>query len=246
MSVSTKKYIKKISHHTVDFILPPLCPATGEMVDVLGMVDPQFWQSLNFINAPLCAKCGVPFSFEAADMTCGDCLETLPIYNQNRSALIYDDASRGMILKFKHGDQTHAVKAFMSWLRQAGMVLLNNADIIIPVPLHRNRLIKRRYNQADLIGRELIKHYPNAQYHPDALLRIKNTMSQGHKRAKDRTKNVYRAFQANTKYDYNDKNILIIDDVYTTGATLNECAKMLYRAGAKEVNCLTLARAVKS
>lgn len=179
-------------------------------------------------------------------MTCGDCLETLPIFNQNRSALAYDDASRGMILKFKHGDQTHAVKAFIPWLRQAGAEILNAADMIIPVPLHRNRLIKRRYNQADLIGRELAQYYPNAGYHPDALLRTKNTISQGHKKPKDRKKNVFRAFETNSLYDFEGKNIVIVDDVFTTGATLNECAKMLYRGGANEVNCLTLARVVKT
>jgi ComF family protein len=237
--------LQKYGNHLVDFILPPLCPATGEMVDMLGMVDPKFWQSLNFINAPLCQKCGSPFAFEAEDMTCGECLENPPLYHQNRSALAYDDGSRSMILRFKHGDQIHAVKAFIPWLRQVGQELLSDADIMIPVPLHRMRLIKRRYNQADIIGRELVNYYPNITYYPDALLRIKNTMSQGHKKAKDRKKNVFRAFQTNPIYNYEDKNIVMIDDVYTTGATLNECAKMLYRAGAKEVNCLTLAKVVK-
>jgi len=248
MSEAVKKHIKKIGNTAVDFILPPLCPATGEMVDLLGMVDPQFWQSLNFINNPYCKKCGVPFSFEveSADMTCGDCLETMPTYNQNRSALAYDDGSRNIILRFKHGDQTHAVKAFIPWLRQAGIDLLNTADMIVPVPLHRARLIKRRYNQADLIGRELVKHYPNVEYHPDALLRIRNTESQGYKKAKDRKKNVFKAFEANPNYNLENKKILIVDDVYTTGSTLNECAKILYRAGASEVNCLTLARVVKT
>lgn len=248
MSEAVKKQIKKIGNHTVDFILPPLCPATGEMVDMLGMVDPSFWQELNFINAPYCNKCGAPFSFEVetADMTCGDCLETPPTYHQNRSALAYDDGSRNIILRFKHGDQTHAVKSFIPWLRQAGVELLDTADMIIPVPLHRNRLIKRRYNQADLIGRELAQYYPDIEHNPDALLRIKNTVSQGHKRAKDRKKNVFKAFETNPAYSYEDKKILIVDDVYTTGATLNECAKMLYRAGAIEVNCLTLARVVRT
>ncbi len=246
MATELKQQAKNIGNHFVDFILPPLCPATGEMVDLLGMVDPTFWQSLHFINAPYCERCGTPFAFEGAGMTCGDCLETPPLFNQNRSALAYDDGSRSLILRFKHGDQTHAVKAFIPWLKQAGMEILNNADMIIPVPLHRHRLIKRRYNQADIIGRELGQYYSKSEYHPDALLRIKNTVSQGHKKAKDRKKNVFRAFQTNPNYTYDGKNIVIVDDVYTTGATLNECAKMLYRAGAKEVNCLTLAKVVKN
>jgi ComF family protein len=108
------------------------------------------------------------------------------------------------------------------------------------------RLIKRRYNQSDLIGRELTKHYPDITYIPDALIRVKNTVPQGHKKATDRKSNVSRAFKTNPKYNIEGKNILIIDDVYTTGATLNECAKTLYSVGATEVNCLTLARAVKN
>lgn len=238
--------VQKYGNHLVDFILPPLCPATGEMVDLLGMVDSKFWQSLNFIHAPNCQKCGMPFAFEADNMTCGDCLENPPLFHQNRSALAYDDASRSIILRFKHGDQTHAVKAFIPWLRQAGTAILNKADMMIPVPLHRTRLIKRRYNQADLIGRELAHYYPQIAYHPDALHRIKATESQGFKKAKDRKKNVFRAFQTNPDYHFEDKNIVIVDDVYTTGATLNECAKMLYRAGAKEVNCLTLSKVVRT
>jgi ComF family protein len=111
--------------------------------------------------------------------------------------------------------------------------------------LHAMRLIKRRYNQSDLIGRELSKHYDKIDYIPDALIRVKNTIPQGHKRAKDRKTNVSRAFKINPKHNIEGKKILLIDDVYTTGATLNECAKTLYRAGASEVNCLTLARAVK-
>ena len=179
-------------------------------------------------------------------MTCGECIDNPKIYNSNRSALAYDDSSRDMILRFKHGDQMHAVKAFIPWLKQAGNLLLTNADIIIPVPLHYWRLVKRRYNQADIIGRELAKHYPNITYSSDTLLRVKNTQSQGHKRAKDRKKNVAKAFAVNPLYNLEGKNIVIVDDVYTTGATLNECAKMLYRAGASEVNCLTLARVVKT
>ena len=241
----SKKHFYKLGNQFADFILPPLCPATGEMVDCLGMVDATYWQSLNFINAPFCQSCGAPFSFAADNMTCGDCLETPPIYHQNRSALSYDDASRSLILRFKHGDQTHAVKAFTPWLKQAGDEILSRCDIMMPVPLHFYRLVRRRYNQSDLMAKDLAQYYPHLTYYPDGLLRIRPTQSQGYKRAKDRKKNVARAFQTNPIYNFDDKKIVIVDDVYTTGATLNECSKMLYRAGASEVNCLTLSKVVK-
>jgi ComF family protein len=245
MSDDFKKHLNHVGGQAIDFLLPPLCPATGEIVDVLGMVDPTYWQSLNFINAPFCEICGGPFAFEGDNLTCGHCMEHPPLYHQNRSALAYDDNSKSIILRFKHGDQTHAVKAFIPWLKNAGHELLTHTDIMIPVPLHPMRMIKRRYNQSDLIGRELSKHYPHIDYKSDGLKRNRNTEPQGHKKIKDRKKNISKAFEANPVYDFEDKTILIIDDVYTTGATLNECAKTLYRASAKQVNCLTVMKVIK-
>ena len=239
------KHIKQAGTILADFLLPPLCPVTGESVDQQGMIDPSYWASLNFINAPHCERCGNPFAFEASHLSCGHCIEHPPTYMNHRSALVYDDTSRELILKFKHGDQMHAAKCFTPWLRQAGEELLSRCDIMIPVPLHKMRLIKRRYNQANVMGHTLAKNYPNIQYTPDGLLRIKNTLPQGHKKAKNRQSNVKRAFTINENYSFEGKIILLIDDVYTTGSTLNECAKILYRAGAHEVNALTLAKVVK-
>jgi len=158
---------------------------------------------------------------------------------------MYDDASSPIILRYKHGDQTHAVNAFIPWLQQAGGDLLTQADIIMPVPLHYLRMIKRRYNQADLIGRKLSKYYPDKHYYPDGLIRHKHTQSQGHKSSADREKNIRDAFKINPRYDFHGKNILIIDDVLTSGSTLNECAKTLFNNGALTVNCLTLAKVVR-
>lgn len=246
MTGNLTKQVNRLGNQVINFLLPPLCPATGEPVDALGLVDASYWQKLNFIDAPICERCGTPFAFAASYLECGACLDHPPLYDKNRSALIYDDGSRHLILRFKHGDQTHAVKSFIPWLRMSGGELLNNADVLLPVPLHPYRLIKRRFNQAEIITRELSGHYPDLTYHADGLKRIKATQPQGFKNAKDRTKNVSKAFTVNPRYNYNGKTIVIIDDVYTTGATLNECAKTLYKAGATQVNCLTLAKVVKT
>jgi ComF family protein len=242
-----KEKLARFGNKCVDFILPPLCPVTGEMVDQLGMVDPKFWQQLTFINSPFCDACGTPFAFDAGEAQCGACLDHPPTFCKNRSALAYNDASREMILKFKHGDQLHAVKAFTPWLIAVGHHLIEEADIICPVPLHLKRLVKRRYNQADIIARDIIKHYPHKSYAPNLLVRTRNTESQGHKKATDRQKNIRNAFDLNPKAvkGIEGKNILIIDDVYTTGATLNECSKTLLNNGAQSVNTLTLAKVVK-
>ena len=246
MSSTLKKQINRAGNQAINFLLPPLCPATGELVDYLGMVDAKYWQQLNFIHAPYCKRCGTPFEFEADHMECGACLDHEPDYTSARAALIYDDGCRDLILRFKHGDQTHAVKAFMPWLKMAGHETLEKTDIILPVPLHRYRLIKRRFNQAELITRELAQHYPALTYHPDGLHRVKATQSQGHKKPQERAKNVRKAFTTNPSCNFEGKTITIIDDVYTTGATLNECAKTLYKSGAKEVHCLTLAKVVRN
>lgn len=242
-----KQKIEEFARHAVDFLLPPLCPITGEMVDKVGMIAPEFWHELSFINDPFCKRCGAPFAFDAGDAECGACLDHPPVFTQGRSALAYNDASREMILKFKHGDQLHAVKAFTPWLITAGNNLIEAADIIIPVPLHSRRLLKRRYNQADIIARDLMRHYPHKTYIPDALLRTRHTESQGHKKVNDRKKNIRKAFEVNPNHKraIEGKTILIIDDVYTTGATLNECAQTLMDDCAGIVNTLTVAKVVK-
>src|SRR5690554_5087129 len=142
----------------VDAILPPRCLVTGDVVDRQGMVAPQVWRGLRFISEPLCKCCGFPFEFAVeGEALCANCLTRPPVFASARAPLVYDDVSREMILKFKHADQTHAVHAFLPWLRRAGAEMLERADVLVPVPLHRFRLLQRRYNQAALIAQALSK-----------------------------------------------------------------------------------------
>lgn len=229
----------------VDMVLPPRCPITLEIVDAQGTVAPQAWARLNFITAPLCRTCGLPLEIDTgAESDCAICLTENKPYDQARAALVYDDHSRGVILGFKHGDQTHAVVSFLPWLRQAGSALIEGADMFVPVPLHRWRLLHRRFNQSALIASALAKVSGKASV-PDVLMRTRATPSQGHLRAGERARNVKAAFTVKPGMDVRGKNILLIDDVYTTGATVSECAAALKAAGAATVNVLTLARVVK-
>lgn len=243
-----KQTILSVGARIVDFILPPVCPATGELVDRIGMVSADYWKHLNFIQPPFCEACGLPFPHDDTVGLCGACIDHTPVYRHARAALVYDDNSRDLILRFKHGDQTQATNVFVPWMIQAGQDLLYQADIIIPVPLHRFRLLKRRYNQAGLIARALAKHYPQAHYIPDGLVRVKNTIPQGHQSRKQRADNIRHAFDIHprNKDVFTGKTVLIIDDVYTTGATVNECAKTLLGAGAKAVDVLTIAKIVRT
>lgn len=229
-------------------VLPPRCPFTGEIVDSSGMISADAWKCLSFISLPCCRACGVPFEINpgSSDALCPSCLVSPPRYNRARAAIVYDDASRDFVLGFKHGDKTESVAAMVPWLKTAGIELLRDADMLVPVPLHRLRLLKRRYNQAALMAFALTKA-TGIPTLPDMLLRPRSTPPQGHLSIAERAKNVRRAFTVHPRM--NDriagKRILLIDDVYTTGATVNECAKILVDAGALGVDVLTLARVVR-
>ena len=235
----------------IDFVFPPRCIVTGDIVDQQGMLSPQAWGELNFITDPLCHRCGLPFDFSTDEVqegnVCGVCLRNPPVFDKARAALIYDDASRDIILGFKHADQTEFVPSFLPWLQRAGGDILNKADFFVPVPLHRWRLLRRRYNQSGLIASYLFRetHIPVLL---DALTRVRATQTQGHLKPDQRKQNVRRAFSINPKIveKIKNKNIVLIDDVYTTGATASECTKILLKNGASSVNILTLARVVKA
>lgn len=182
-----------------------------------------------------------------SDLLCGPCVTQQPPYRQNRSALVYDDSSRSLILAFKHGDKTHLTVTLAPLLARCGAEILGKADFLIPVPLHWRRLITRRYNQAGLLAHALGK-LTGIPVLPDVLLRKRHTPPQGHKNARDRHANVKNAFMLNPigADSIKGKTCVLIDDVFTTGATLEECTQVLVDSGAREVNLLTLARVVKS
>ncbi len=232
----------------IDLILPPRCVLSGEVVATPGTLSPESWQSLRFITAPFCRTCGYPFEFSMeGDSQCALCLSDPPPFASMRAVLVYDDSSRNLILKFKHGDHLQAVASLIPMMLRAGAESLDSVDLVVPVPLHRWRLLKRRYNQAALLAWGLAKARGKTCL-PDALLRIRATPPQGHKRARDRAANVRRAFVPHPKHmdAIAGKSILLVDDVFTTGSTLRECAQTLLKSGARDVHVLTVARVLKS
>lgn len=244
------KYAKKAIESGVDLVLPPRCLVSGEMVDKQGMLSASAWRGLSFIAEPYCSCCGQVFIFDDNDKSsdeddtlCLYCLDNPPPYNTVRAALIYNDVSRGLILGFKHGDRTQMVRSFTPWMQKAGREMLEVADYIVPVPLHAQRLMARRYNQAALMAQDLSKA-SGVKHLPVALQRTRATPSQGYMNFSDRKKNVKKAFSVHPKYVsfVKDKRIILVDDVYTTGSTVRECARTLKENGAKEVHVLTLAR----
>lgn len=235
--------------YALNTILPPRCIGTGEIVDHQGMIAPALWQELDFIAPPYCATCGLPFDFEDSleDTTiCGDCLSDPPRFDTARAPLRYNDASRRLLLRFKYGDQQHAAVTFARWLHLAGLDHLKTADFILPVPLHWRRLWQRRFNQSALLAKALSRE-SGVPYLANTMTRRRFTGPQKGLNRRSRQKNVRMAFTVTpaAKTNIKGKHLVLIDDVMTSGATVNECAKLLKREGAARITVLTVARVLR-
>ena len=228
-------------------VLPPRCLACGEIVDLQGTLCPGCWTKLSFLQAPWCMCCGLPFEFDAGyGALCGTCSRQAPVFDRARSVLAYDDGSRPLLLAFKHGDATHAAATYGGWMRRAAAELLPESDLVAPVPLHRLRLLRRKYNQAGLLALALAKS-AGLPAVPDLLVRRRATRSQGSLGRSARVRNVRGAFAVRPSRSpmVAGRRFLLVDDVFTTGATVEECARVLKRAGASTVMVVTLARVLR-
>ena len=206
------------------------------------------WSEVSFLDEPCCACCGLPFDYDVGkDSRCADCAARPPDFDHARAAFIYDDFSRRMVLGFKHGGRTEGLNMFAAQMKRAGRHFWPRADFLIPVPLHPSRLIKRRFNQSGLLARRLAKIVPGS-FEPDILFRKRATPSQGAQTYKGRFRNVQGAFFVPPKPQnrLKGKHAVLIDDVMTTGATLQSCARTLKRAGASHIDVVTLARTVRN
>lgn len=230
-----------------DLIWPPLSPLSGRPVSAPGELDAEDWAEVTFIDAPLCASCGAPFPFPVGEgLICGACAAKSPAFRLARAALVYDERSRALPLGLKHAGRTDALAAFGRWMARAGAEALEGADALVPIPLHSRRLRQRRFNQALLLARA-VGRASGVPIDAHILRRTRATPTQGGLSARGRHRNVAGAFavRATARARVKDRRFVLIDDVHTTGATLEACARVLRRAGAEDVTALTLARVVK-
>ncbi len=226
----------------VDRLLPPRCLTCGVGTQNTGRICAECWKKLTFLQGSSCVCCGHPFEFQAADSLCGACQKSTPPFDRARAALRYDEGSRRMIIPFKHGDRTDYTDLFAKMLYQACPDMGNMDALVVPVPLHKKRLGKRRYNQAALMAQNFA-HKTGFDYVPDMMLREKYTPPQEGNYSQ-RKRNVSGVFSVKEghKQILKERKIILIDDVYTTGATVWSCARILKKAGAVGVDVLTVAR----
>lgn len=237
----------------LDIVYPPLCFLCREPLADPHSLCAACWKKMAFIDGCCCTQCGLPFDLDPVgsdpdkETRCAGCLAKPPAYDRARSAVRYDEASRDGILALKRADRLEMVPAFTRWLERSGGELLDGSDLIVPVPLHPWRLWWRRYNQAAVLAQALARA-SGKPVDPLALARIKRTPSQGEMpSAKARRRNMRGAFKVPPSHGevVKGRGVLLVDDVMTTGATLDACARALKRAGASRVCVLTLARVVR-
>jgi ComF family protein len=239
------KQLRRIGRGLVDAVLPPRCLACGEIVEEPDALCGRCWAGITFFAPPWCAGCGLPFPHPMGeDAVCADCARERRAWDRARAVLRYDKSSRQLVLGLKHADQTHVAGAFGRWMQRAGGEVLAEAELLVPVPLHWTRLFQRRYNQAALLA-NAIRAAGGPPVLADCLVRRRRTPSQGHLGPLARERNVRAAFGVRQPSDVAGRRLVIIDDVMTTGATVDECARVLKRAGAAAVGVLTLARALR-
>jgi ComF family protein len=223
-------------------VLPPQCLACNTVVDTPGHLCGTCFGRFTFITPPHCGVCGLPLDQTVTeDLICGACVAERPSYGRARAAFVYDSHSRPLVLKLKHGDRTDMAAHLAKWLARAGADVIDPADVIVPVPLHRWRLLMRAYNQSALLARALGR-VAGKVVAADALMRTKSTVSQGGLSRTERRRNVAKAFAVHRPAAVEGKRVLLIDDVLTSGATANACAVTLIHAGATSVDVLALAR----
>lgn len=235
---------------TRDIALPPQCPGCRVIVEAPDSLCGDCWSGLRFIGPAVCDACGLPFPYEQDAPLCATCAGRRPPFRHARSAVAYDDGSRDLILAFKHADRTETASLFARWMLSAAPALVQNADVIVPVPLDRRRLFERRYNQAALLAKK-ISSLSGVPVFLDAVERVKPSpplLSKGGKRMSqsERRRNVAGAFRVKTAAapELKGSQVLVVDDVYTSGATAWAMARCLKRSGVSSVDVLTIARVV--
>lgn len=229
----------------LDIALPTLCVACREPVDGDG-VCAECWAKLSFIAPPYCPRLGIPFVYDPGpELLSMEAIANPPAYQRARAAVRYDDVARTLVHALKYQDRTDLAPAMGRWMARAGKELLAEADVLVPVPLHWRRGWSRRYNQSGALGR-VISRQSGVALASDALRRVRSTEQQVGLSRTQRATNVQGAFKVapDRGTEIQGRRVILVDDVLTSGATVDACARALLRAKAAQVDVLVFARVV--
>ena len=233
----------------VDAVLPRLCFSCATPLADQGLLCAACWSRVGFVSPPACALCGLPFEYDLGpEALCGACVRRRPAFDRARMVFRYDEASKHLVLRFKHADRVESAATFGRWLAAAGVAFKGDDAVIAPVPLHWRRLLERRYNQAAILAEALHRAWGIGRLQPDLLRRRSWRASQGSLTAAQRRRNVRDAFAVPIRRRpvLEGRRVVLVDDVMASGATANAAARALKKAGAGAVDVLVLARVLKA
>lgn len=227
----------------VDFVAPSLCLACSSPVDTPQCLCLGCWTALQNLDEPVCDALGTPFAYDQGEgALSAAALADPPLWDRARAAVIFDDTSAKLVHGLKYRDRQEAGLLMARMMARAGRRLLAETDLILPVPLHRFRLWRRRFNQSAYLAQRL-SELSGRPWRHDLLLRVRRTRAQVGLDEAERRRNVKGAFLLAPEgaAAIAGKTVLLIDDVRTTGATAEACATVLRKAGARQVNLLSFA-----
>jgi len=232
---------------TLDLALPPQCPACREPVAGQGLC-PACWSKLSFIARPYCERLGIPFVYDPGPgILSMEAIADPPAYHRARAAVRFDEISRALVHALKYGDRLDLAPMMGRWICHAGRELLAEADALVAVPLHWRRLWARRFNQSAMLA-AAISAESGVPVAAAALKRVKPTAQQVGLSRTERANNVQGAFRVpqENKAAVVGRRLILVDDVLTSGATVDACARALLRAGAANVDVLIFARVAEA